>query len=82
MPAAEEQIRQMISQTFGIHGLRYAYGNGIQSLFRKTVDIVQKDGKTYVNIFGLLLFFMLKIDSIILKKAQTSKKRTGKGKKN
>ncbi len=70
MPAAEEQIRQMISQTFGIHGLRYAYGNGIQSLFRKTVDIVQKDGKN------------TKIDSIILKKAQTSKKRTGKGKKN
>lgn len=70
MPAAEEQIRQMISQTFGIHGLRYAYGNGIQSLFHKTVDIVQKDGKN------------TKIDSIILKKAQTSKKRTGKGKKN
>ena len=70
MPAAEEQIRQMISQTFGIHGLRYAYGNGIQSLFRKTVDIVQKDGKN------------TKIDSIILKKAQISKKRTGKGKKN
>ncbi len=70
MPAAEEQIRQMISQTFGIHGLRYAYGNGIQSLFRKTVDIVQKDGKN------------TKIDSIILKKAQTSKKKTGKGKKN
>lgn len=70
MPAAEEQIRQMISQTFGIHGLRYAYGNGIQSLFRKTVDIVQKDGKN------------TKIDSIILKKAQTSKKRTGKWKKN
>lgn len=70
MPAAEEQIRQMISQTFGIHGLRYAYGNGIQSLFCKTVDIVQKDGKN------------TKIDSIILKKAQISKKRTGKGKKN